>query len=601
MAQKILIVDDDQVILKVEEYNLKQAGYEVISAVNGAEAIRKVQEEKPELIILDVSMPIMDGYEVCQRIREEQLTSHIPILMLSVHKEVEDKVKGLKTGANDYIIKPFNPQELLARVEVNLRRSKYDIEANPLTGLPGNISIMDKIEERMKNNKHFSTLYLDLDNFKAFNDRYGYELGDEVIKLTGHTIVQAVEDIGNQDDFIGHIGGDDFIVLTTPDRVDSICQQIIAKFDASVPGFYNEEDQKRGYIVCEDRRGQIQKFPLMSISIACVSNEKKKFSHPGELTTAAAEVKKYAKSIVGSTYVKDKRIQALDKKNAISKSLSEHSKVFNLTVTNQLNSLPLIADFIIKTAKELNLDKNTIFDIQTAVEEACENIVEHAYPKGEAGPINLHCELKGDEFIVKIRDHGRAFDLNSVPTPDLDASIEQRTTGGLGIYFMKSLMDEVNFSFDPEKGNELVMKKYINQVSKITQGMRHQRRCGEISMQNLLSYLSKTEKKVITSFVKEIQEKLKKDIVSIWLFGSKVRGDFEKDSDIDIFVLIKRRNGVREKISEIAGEYFFKTNIPLAPVIYTLYEYRKNKELGSFFFENIEREGVILYESDRSG
>ncbi|MEW6680732.1 MAG: response regulator, partial [bacterium] len=156
MPQKILLVDDDQTILKVASYNLKKAGYDVLTAINGAEAIRKVEEEKPDLIILDVSMPVVDGYEVCQRIREKQLTSHIPIIMLSVHKEVEDKVKGLKTGANDYIVKPFNPQELLARVEVNLRRSKYDIEANPLTGLAGNISIIEKIEERIKKNISFS-------------------------------------------------------------------------------------------------------------------------------------------------------------------------------------------------------------------------------------------------------------------------------------------------------------------------------------------------------------------------------------------------------------------------------------------------------------
>ncbi|MBI5199275.1 MAG: response regulator [Nitrospirae bacterium] len=307
MAQKILIVDDDQTILKVEEYNLRKAGYEVITAGNGEEAIKKVQEEKPDLVILDVRMPLMDGYEVCQRIRENRIKSHIPVLMLSVKKETEDKVKGLKTGADDYIVKPFDPQELLARVEVNLRRSMDDIQSNPLTNLPGNISIMNKTEEQIKEGRYFSVLYLDLDNFKAFNDTYGYERGDTVIKLTADTIIRAVEKLGNPDDFIGHIGGDDFIVLTTPDRVDTICQQIIAEFDNSIPDFYDEKDQKAGYLLCQDRKGQIQKFPLISISIACVGNEQKRFSHSGELSAVASEVKKYAKSIAGSNYVKDKR------------------------------------------------------------------------------------------------------------------------------------------------------------------------------------------------------------------------------------------------------------------------------------------------------
>jgi len=443
MPQKILIVDDDQTILKIEEYNLKKAGYEVITAVNGEEAIRKVQEEKPDLVILDVSMPLMDGYEVCQKIREDRLKSHIPVIMLSVKKEIEDKVKGLKIGADDYIVKPFNPQELLARVEVNLRRSTDDIQANPLTNLPGNISIINKIEERMKKKRQFTTLYLDLDNFKAFNDTYGYERGDEVIKLTANTIVQAVERWGNSDDFIGHIGGDDFIVLTTPDKVDTICQQIIADFDNSIPDLYDEKDKKAGYLLCRNRIGQIQKFPLISISIACVSNEQREFSHPGEISTVAAEVKKYAKSIAGSTYVKDKR----------------KSDGFELTVTNQLDNLGVICNFIIKTARHFNLDENKIFDIQTAVEEACENIIEHAYPKNEVGTISLHCEMKNDEFIVKIRDYGKPFNPDEVPAPDLNASIEQRTTGGLGIHFMKSLMDEVHYNFDSEKGNELIMKK----------------------------------------------------------------------------------------------------------------------------------------------
>ncbi|MBI5199279.1 MAG: ATP-binding protein [Nitrospirae bacterium] len=139
----------------------------------------------------------------------------------------------------------------------------------------------------------------------------------------------------------------------------------------------------------------------------------------------------------------------------------EHPEVFELTVTNQLDNFPAITDFIIKTARQLNLDKNKIFDIQTAVEEACENIIEHAYPKDEKGTIDFHCEMKDDEFIVKIRDHGRPFNPDSVQSPDLEAALEERAIGGLGIHFMKSLMDEVNYSFDFEKGNELVMKKYI--------------------------------------------------------------------------------------------------------------------------------------------
>lgn len=443
MPQKILIVDDDLTILKVEEYNLEKAGYEVITAHDGEEALKKVQEEKPDLIILDVKMPLMDGYEVCQRIREDRLKSHIPIIMLTVKKDVEDTIKGLKTGANDYIIKPFNPQELLARVEGNLLRSRHDIQANPLTGLPGNISIMDNIEESIKAGKHFSVLYLDLDNFKPFNDTYGYERGDEVIKLTASIIIQVLKESGNPDDFIGHIGGDDFIVLTTPEKVNHICQNIIARFDDAILTFYDEKDKKAGYLLCQDRSGQLMRFPVISISIACVDTAQRKFSHPGEISAVAAEVKKYAKSIPGSIYCKDRRLES------------------KLETTAKLENLSLIEDFIRQAARQFSLDKTRGFDVQVAVVEACENIIEHSYGEGREGPIEIRCELKDGDFVVRIKDKGEPFNPDAVPVPHIENNLEERTSGGLGIYLMKSLMDEVSYHFDAEKRNELVMVKKI--------------------------------------------------------------------------------------------------------------------------------------------
>ncbi|MEW6617956.1 MAG: response regulator [bacterium] len=444
MPQKILIVDDDQTIRKIGEYNLKKAGYEVITANNGEEGIRKIETEKPDLVILDLMMPVMDGYEVCQKIKEDWLRSHIPIIILSIKKDVDDKVKGLRVGADDYLAKPFDPQELLVRVEANLRRIKRDMQANPLTGLPGNVPINNKITEVIKQGRSFCILYIDLDYFKAFNDTYGYERGDEVIQFTSQTIIQTIRELGNSTDFVGHIGGDDFVVLTTPTKVDSICNEIIKAFDIGILNFYDEEDRERGFLLCPDRKGQPNKFPLISISIACVTNEQNKFTHLGEISAAAAEMKKYAKSIAGSSYVKDRR------------------KMLNFKTTAKLENLPLMSNFINQATQKFGLDKDTGFDIQVAVEEACENIVEHSYPKGSEGSIEINCEYKDNNFIVKIKDYGQSFDPNTIPEPNLEAKLEDRTTGGLGIYFMKRLMDEINYYFDPKEGNELIMVKRLN-------------------------------------------------------------------------------------------------------------------------------------------
>jgi len=452
MAQKILIADDDPAILKIEEYNLKKAGYDVITAVDGSDALRKIEEENPQLIVLDVVMPGIDGYEVCRRVKDNPLKSHIPVIMLTVKEEVEDKIKGLKTGADDYLIKPFHPQELVARIEANLRQVEHDIQANPLTKLPGNISIENKINEKIGGKRKFSVLYLDLDNFKAFNDIYGYRRGDEVIKLTARIIVKAVETSGNSDDFIGHIGGDDFIVITTPEKVDAICKQIIAEFDSTIPSMYDAEDEKRGFLLCQDRKGQKQRFPLMSISIACISsNEKKRFLHPGEISTAAAEIKKYVKSIAGSTYAKDRRQKC--------------SKPFfdSIKIVSKLENLSQTADFIQQATQNAGLNESDKFDVLVAVQEACENIIQYGYPKGKGGGIEIRCEGEDDGFIVRIGYEGNSFDPNAVPEPNIDSPLEERSPGGLGIYFMKNLMDEVHYNFDPQKGNELIMKKYIKQ------------------------------------------------------------------------------------------------------------------------------------------
>lgn len=305
--KKILVIDDTEFMTKLITDILVNADYDVITASNGLQGVQKVREEKPDLVILDVVMPGMDGFEVCKMLREDESNNLMPIIMLTAQDNEDDKLTGLEIGADDYIVKPFNGRELVSRVRNTLKRIDRNRWANPLTGLQGNIEIQTEINQRIAKRMLFAVIYGDLDNFKAYNDVYGFASGDRAIKLTADIIVDNVHNFGNQGDFVGHIGGDDFVVITTPDKAEVICKGIISEFNEKIKTLYCDEDVQRGYIVTSNRQGQIMKFPLVSISLAVVTNESRELISHIQIAEIAAEIKKKAKSLPGSTYVKDRR------------------------------------------------------------------------------------------------------------------------------------------------------------------------------------------------------------------------------------------------------------------------------------------------------
>jgi diguanylate cyclase (GGDEF)-like protein len=304
---RILVVDDDPNIRELIVETLGNGKYDPIEARDGKEALKICKVEKPDIVILDVMMPDLDGLEVCLRLRSEALTSHIPIILLTAKGMLEDKIKGMETGADDYLTKPFDPLELEARINMHLRRTIRDSEASPLTGLPGNRAIEEVIESRIRAELKFAVCYIDLDDFKAYNDRYGFLAGSEVIKLTTKAILDAIEKFGNKDDFVGHIGGDDFLVVTEMERAPLLSLEIIRLFDTRIPSQYEPEDRDRGYIISTDRQGKVNNFSIMTISIAVVHNSYRGLEHPGKVAQIAAELKKYAKNMQGSNCVFDRR------------------------------------------------------------------------------------------------------------------------------------------------------------------------------------------------------------------------------------------------------------------------------------------------------
>ena len=304
---RILLVDDDPDILDVLEIALSEENYEILKAGDGEEALRIIKSKPLNLVLVDYAMPKMNGRQVCIEVKKDVLLRYLPIIMVTGKGDIEDKVGGIEAGADDYIVKPFEPKELLARIRMVIRRTEMDLEANPLTRLPGNVSIINELTRKIENKSLFAVCYVDLDKFKAYNDKYGFEHGDEVIRETARILIQATQQAGNPGDFIGHIGGDDFVVITDPQAADKICEKIIAEFDKKVPSFYKEADRKNGYIIALDRQGKEQKIPLLSISIGMVTNEFRNIEHVAQIGEIGAELKSYAKHLERSNYIRDQR------------------------------------------------------------------------------------------------------------------------------------------------------------------------------------------------------------------------------------------------------------------------------------------------------
>ncbi len=307
MLQEIYLIDKDKTLtdnLKRIFKNDKEYRFRNVSETKLEEALKNI----PSLIIINEdTLDSKDAFEMCNRIKQDEDNSITPLIVLSSNKEHEHRIDMLKLGITHYIKHPIDEEYLYYTIQNVLNLIYINRRVSPLTGLPGNVQIQAELKKRFSSKETFAIMYLDLDNFKAYNDLYGFLKGDEIIKFSARTILKNVHTEESEDSFVGHIGGDDFVAIVPQTNYDKICQNVIADFDSNVSKYFTDEDVKKGYMEVENRKGIMEQFPLTSISIGVVEIEKGRFANILEIGEAGASVKHLAKSIPGSTYVIDRR------------------------------------------------------------------------------------------------------------------------------------------------------------------------------------------------------------------------------------------------------------------------------------------------------
>ncbi len=307
MNSKILVIDDEMMLREMLKDIFSIAGYDVVTAENGKEGLQKIEEEMPDFVILDGSMPVMDGFETLKEIRKNPRFVNLPVVMFTALSGEAEQIKGLNLGADDYITKPFKTSVLLSKVKNILDRKKQSMDVNPLTGLPGNLTIQNTVERHIANRNSFSLLYIDLANFKSFNDKYGFYRGDEVIKFTASLLTNITKECGSVTDFVGHVGGDDFVIISSIDNSIKIAENIIERFDNGIKSFYDKKDLQQGFIVTTDRQDKVTKIPVMTVSVSIIDTNIACLSHYAEISKRAAELKKEVKKRKKSAYMFERR------------------------------------------------------------------------------------------------------------------------------------------------------------------------------------------------------------------------------------------------------------------------------------------------------
>ncbi|HEX2696226.1 MAG TPA: response regulator [Anaerolineales bacterium] len=288
---RLLVVEDDVDIANMLKIYFSGMEFDVDVAHRGADALDKTRQVLPHLIVLDIMLPDIDGYEVCRNLRTNTRTSHIPVIFLTQKDERSDKLQGLELGADDYITKPFDIEELKLRVTGAIRRSERESLTDPRSGLPAGRLIEEQLR-RIIREKDWALLDMRVNHFDAFKDVYGFVAGDDVMRFTAIMIGEVVDELGTNRDFIGHAGGDNFIVITNNESAPAIRQRVKERFANEVLTHYNFIDRQQGFIQAPKADGQTEKVPFMTMAVGLISPSQQSFADIREITELAAEARR---------------------------------------------------------------------------------------------------------------------------------------------------------------------------------------------------------------------------------------------------------------------------------------------------------------------
>ena len=299
---RILLAEDDEPLRRMTSMVLSSAGHQVREVPNGTSALEALGHEVPDLVVLDYRMGDPDGFEVCRRIKRDPATAHLPVLILTAQGRIEDRLGGFDAGADDYLAKPFDTRELLARVAALLRLARRGLDRNPTSGLPGGEAIYQELERRRALGIPFVIAYFDLDHFKPFSDRFGFAMADAAIREAADALTLSAK--GEPDAFVGHVGGDDFVLLAEQERTPELARQVQKEFAERLVRYLPDDAVRSGKYRAEDREGRTREFTLPRLSAAVLRVDPARWISLDHLGERVAELKGRVKR-AGSTGVEE--------------------------------------------------------------------------------------------------------------------------------------------------------------------------------------------------------------------------------------------------------------------------------------------------------